>query len=139
MIAKEISPVFCLLFFSVNCQEHQAHLVAKNKLNMMQTVCGVTLSQKMSRVPLDFCALLSFHHVHVQREVMVRRSLAHSWLGVAHLVGTLCGASHAGWGAEKDRVVAKADPGVKPGVERRRKGGRTWDGRSRSSWTVPLS
>ena len=46
IIAKEISPVLCLLFISVNCHEHQAHLIAKGNSKMMQTACHVVLRSR---------------------------------------------------------------------------------------------
>ena len=38
-IANENYPVLCLLFFSWNCHEHKAPLIAKDNLKMMQKVC----------------------------------------------------------------------------------------------------
>ena len=58
MIAKEISPVLCLLFFSsVNCHEHQAHLIAKDNLKMMQTVCDTLCSEAEVETVLYFSSL----------------------------------------------------------------------------------
>ena len=57
MIADEISPVLCLLFFSVNCHEHQAHLIAKDTLKMTQTVCDTLCAEAEVETVLYFSSL----------------------------------------------------------------------------------
>ena len=62
IIAKEVSPVLCLLFFSVNCHEHQAYLIAKDNLQMMQTVCDTLCSEAEFETVLYFSYLAAINN-----------------------------------------------------------------------------